>query len=231
MKETHVIVCGVIFVIYILLYYVVLWYSFSCKPSHKNTKSKRKRLTRTQINYVHLILKQRLRIFTQLLDKHGYAYFVIGGTLLGCVREGDIIPHDDDVDIGMLEKDLRRLHGDKIFKDEMAANNLKFGNKNSPIAETIICRECDDGIFIDLFSFVRTWRNKYKFKKPKSRRTWKNSWFHSDELYPLRKSYLGNVLVSVPNDPIPFLARHYGQDWRTPRVTHTHNVRLPQYIT
>jgi len=39
---------------------------------------------------------------SQVFDRLGVPYFVNFGTLLGIVREGDFIAHDDDVDIGVL---------------------------------------------------------------------------------------------------------------------------------
>ena len=61
-----------------------------------------RRLPTCTLAYVHKELKRMLNIFTQLLDVYNYEYFIHSGTLLGSVRTGDIIPHDDDIDIDSL---------------------------------------------------------------------------------------------------------------------------------
>ncbi|CAE8657491.1 unnamed protein product, partial [Polarella glacialis] len=52
-------------------------------------------------------LQQRLLAMLQAIDerleKAGVTYWVTGGTLLGAIRHGGFIPHDDDLDIELLE--------------------------------------------------------------------------------------------------------------------------------
>ena len=38
---------------------------------------------------------------TDFLTKHGIKYFLEGGTLLGIVRDGDLLPWDHEVDISI----------------------------------------------------------------------------------------------------------------------------------
>jgi hypothetical protein len=57
-------------------------------------------------------LQARLLSVLQLVDeafeRAGVTYWLTGGTLLGAVRHGGFIPHDDDVDIEIMESDLER---------------------------------------------------------------------------------------------------------------------------
>lgn len=41
----------------------------------------------------------------QLCKDHNLVYFIDSGTCLGAVRHGGFIPWDDDIDIGMPQKD------------------------------------------------------------------------------------------------------------------------------
>src|SRR5690606_12395066 len=47
----------------------------------------------------------------QDLSKAGIDFFLISGTLLGCVREGSILGHDKDIDVGVMEEfGFQRVH-------------------------------------------------------------------------------------------------------------------------
>jgi len=43
----------------------------------------------------------QLKFFLNILNKHKIKYWVDSGTLLGLIREGDILDHDKDLDIGI----------------------------------------------------------------------------------------------------------------------------------
>lgn len=41
--------------------------------------------------------------------EHEIEYFLTGGTLLGALRHGSFIPHDDDLDFGVWTEDLEKI--------------------------------------------------------------------------------------------------------------------------
>ena len=53
-----------------------------------------------------------------VLERHGITFWLDYGTLLGAVRSGELIPWDDDVDLGILAADLPRVHalGEEIAR-------------------------------------------------------------------------------------------------------------------
>ena len=59
--------------------------------------------------------------FDNFCREHNLQYWVEGGTLMGALRHGGIIPWDDDVDVQMLMDDYRRL---KKMKKELKQHNL-----------------------------------------------------------------------------------------------------------
>ena len=82
-----------------------------------------------------LILKLRkaqLKIAMEvkrICEKHDIAYFLDAGSMLGAVRHGGYIPWDDDVDIGMMDKDYVKFLavakeelGEEFFLDNYMTN-------------------------------------------------------------------------------------------------------------
>lgn len=55
------------------------------------------------------IAKEILRFTARVLDALSIPFYLIGGSALGAVRHGDIIPRDDDIDIGVPREGYRRL--------------------------------------------------------------------------------------------------------------------------
>lgn len=56
-------------------------------------------------------IARQLRLVTDLLETHNVEHWVDCGTLLGIVRDGQPLPGDKDVDLGLWEKDLDALQG------------------------------------------------------------------------------------------------------------------------
>lgn len=63
----------------------------------------------TPLRQSQLVMLRMLKIFDHLCTRHGIAYFLIGGTLLGAIRHKGFIPWDDDLDIGMTRKDYEKF--------------------------------------------------------------------------------------------------------------------------
>ena len=90
-----------------------------------------------------------LEILIKYLDENNISYWIIGGTLLGSVRHGDIIPWDDDIDIGILEKDFNKLIGLNLILGS-------FGYEIVPDWKIYKFRKIGNSYpFIDIFSTNR----------------------------------------------------------------------------
>lgn len=159
------------------------------------------------------------KLFNKLvlfLDEHEINYWLLSGTLLGSVRHGEIIPWDDDIDIGMMDTDYNKL---RLLKNELNKIGLDINNYTSYV-EKIVYTD-DNGLFIDIFCFIKE-GDKYKFLKQQPRKYWPNEWFYEDELFPLKKYKFGNNYYSGPNYSLPYLDRMY-KDWQYyGNQTHSH---------
>ncbi|MCI8514572.1 MAG: LicD family protein [Lachnospiraceae bacterium] len=98
--------------------------------------------------------------------KHGLRYTLCGGSMLGAIRHGGIIPWDDDIDVTMLRDDYDRffevckteLDADKYFVQTMATDPdyrltygriLLKGTKFVRVGQEHI--RARNGLFVDIF--------------------------------------------------------------------------------
>ena len=84
-----------------------------------------------------IFFKQLIEIF----EKHNISYWLMAGTLLGCVRHKGFIPWDSDIDISMIREDYERLP--EILEEEFKTmpnfyfrkcDILKIFYKNLPLS-------------------------------------------------------------------------------------------------
>eukprot|EP00929_Paragymnodinium_shiwhaense_P026768 TRINITY_DN15837_c0_g1_i1.p1 TRINITY_DN15837_c0_g1~~TRINITY_DN15837_c0_g1_i1.p1 ORF type:complete len:315 (-),score=38.49 TRINITY_DN15837_c0_g1_i1:621-1565(-) len=71
-----------------------------------------------------LRLYQLAHLVSRLLEHHRIWYMAAGGTLLGAVRNGGIIPHDDDVDFNILRLPGSKQVNSSGFRRDAARNGL-----------------------------------------------------------------------------------------------------------
>lgn len=79
-------------------------------------------------------LLEVLEFTDDLLRKHEIPHWLEGGTLLGAVRNGELIPWDDDVDIGMFSRDVDRV---AALEEEVEAAGYVLDLTYFPIAITV----------------------------------------------------------------------------------------------
>ncbi len=144
----------------------------------------------------------------------GYRCFVNSGTLLGLVRDGGLIAHDDDVDLAVILS-----AGDQVdaaaewtaLRARLAEAGLldlefeKLRRRHSKV-------RVHGGVRVDLFPAwmapdgVYVWPHTHGEVTP-------------EDLLPLVPRQVSGVQVMLPRRPEPLLESNYGPDWRIPDPT------------
>jgi len=138
-----------------------------------------------------------LRDCADILNNLGIKWVLFGGTLLGAIREGDIIQNDWDVDILILE-----LKKDKYFKVISALKEKGFTPWHEMSNPACFSR---DGEYIDLYRATKSKEGIHScigFQ------------FHDKFFKILKKEKLGNAEYPVPNYLKKFIELLYEKDWR-----------------
>lgn len=123
----------------------------------------------------------QIDLLKKLLDvcnANGLTIYPVYGTLLGMIRDGGMIPGDDDIDVAMMREDydkLLQLTGEfrgKYFLQTPYTDDCFFGGysklRNSettainPQNEFV---ECNEGISIDIFPIDKAYVNERKEKE------------------------------------------------------------------
>ena len=132
--------------------------------------------------------------------------FLVDGTLLGAIREGDFIAHDRDTDMGCFIED--HVAG---MIPAMKRAGFRIGKRFGAPGRGLEYAFRRHAIKLDVFFY-------YSDEAGSFHAAWKNG-------QPIRYSYWPFGLAPVefmgetflaPDDPERFLATKYGPDWRTP---------------
>ena len=129
-----------------------------------------------------------LRTITSLLRKHKIKTWLDAGTLLGVIRDKELIEHDSDVDIATYYDNRERLL--QISENVGLLESMKLE-----------CWRTEDNIIsFNIIGDKNTYLDVYLMKwKPK-----------------VQPIVFKNFVYNVPKDPESYLKILYG-DWKTPR--------------
>jgi phosphorylcholine metabolism protein LicD len=145
------------------------------------------------------IAKKNLLDFKRVMTQHKLQFGLIYGTLLGAIREGDFIEHDEDTDLFLLLEDQERIL-DTLF--ELRKIGFEVGRYNGELLTVT-----RDGEYIDIYFF----KKRAFHTRECDGYVIKEHFLTQLEEYP----FLGEIFL-VPHNPEELLVSLYGESWRIP---------------
>ncbi|MGO4384599.1 class I SAM-dependent methyltransferase [Specibacter sp. RAF43] len=159
------------------------------------------------------VLGSAARLVAVLQDTMGLEPFVTGGTLLGLVRDGQLVAHDDDADLAYLSRHTNPT--DVVLESYemervLAAEGFETVRHSSGHLQVMFGgTEYTDGHYVDIFSYFVT-------------EGWFYGTFHAREkaaevtIFPLGTVSAGGLELPAPANTDQLLTAIYGPDWRIP---------------
>jgi len=171
---------------------IVNYYSYDKETlaSEWNSFYKEKKSFDTNIAFVNLV------DLMNVLTDSKVTSFVIFGTLLGIVRNGTIIKHDSDVDIGFFDKDINNL-----IKAHQKLIQLGFRLLREYESSELLTYE-RNGEYVDLYKF------SFLGQRPIS--TGLRIYFPSNKILPVRTKIIQDQVIYLPNKYKQILRKIYG---------------------
>lgn len=163
---------------------------------------------------------KHIQYFNQFLeDNLGVQSFITSGTLLGMVRDGVFMAHDDDIDLAYISQ--YSAHDD-ILRERKQLIDLVADQQHMEITEEngvlTIKYEMGDAFFhFDLFTgYVEGEFINIYLQRPNSMKV--------ETILPLKTADFYSEKVNVPQSPEGLLEVNYGPSWRKPDPTFRYDV-------
>lgn len=155
-----------------------------------------------------------------LFETHRVPFFLVSGTLLGYAREGQLLKHDKDIDVGVLGWEQQYTIGMALQKSAKFSISTDF-LKGQQVYYIPISHNAT-GFIIDLF-FYREEKGKYV--------TGVDFFFGHQQTFAfspfeLQKTEFLGVPMYVPSDVDLKLTENFG-DWRTPDPGYISHLEAP----
>jgi len=161
-------------------------------------------------NFDHNTAYEALNAINKINDKHNTNFFLVAGGLLGLAREGKLLDHDYDLDIGYFMDEYSDEEIKNIFDQETNFSFLSSSNG------TIVIAYKD--LIIDLFGHYAHDESTIRFS------TDIHHWDHKK--FELKKVDFMNTQVLVPVDIDTYLTEEYG-GWKNKIIAYDFSYDSP----
>ena len=162
-------------------------------------------------------LYQMIHDTQSILEVHGVRCVASGGTLLGAVRHGGIIPWDDDADFSIDVKHKRKVGAARPEFENCGYELLPvpWGYKVCMKKRKRIPGEKHSYPFVDLFFHKEEPDGRVSLAQGWAANAWPKDFYLKREYHPLQRVPFHEISVWIPRDPRPYFKRMYGADWAT----------------
>lgn len=164
----------------------------------------------------HVLLENARRLVEDL-QADGHDVYIVGGTLLGIVRDGALMAHDDDVDlafycraenpidVGLASYEMERAllkRGHTVVRHSLAHLEIEFFNEDG-----------EPDHYVDIFTgffHEGLYCQPFALRGPE---------VVASDLVPVRSYEVDGVELPGPPNPQAWLNYAYGSSWRVPDPT------------
>lgn len=162
-------------------------------------------------------LRYMYKTVCRIFNQYDVPHFTACGTLLGIIRDGDLLPWDSDVDM--------------IIDGESSANVFRLLKTHLPSDLNVVTYNHNIAVFdqfnlhLDIYAY-KPYDNEYgpyHFQSYWLARLYMwikakhaNYTYPMDAIHPIRKIKWEDIIISIPHDPERMLEHEYGKTWRTP---------------
>lgn len=159
---------------------------------------------------------ESIKKLVQFFERNSIRYFADFGTLLGIVREGNLILWDDDIDLSITSDHLEKLKFNlENFLIELSSEVRWYYkyiyNENKKVSSIVLAFEDENNLGIKPFT-IDLW--VIYFKDGYASQTMNKcdeAHFKGNDLFKFKDYY-----IRVPNNYTTYLEHTYG-DWKTPK--------------
>jgi len=159
-------------------------------PYTKNISSTNLRDKTSKIGTLNYLLET----ISFILKKNNIPHYIDCGTLLGCVRDNEIMPKDTDIDITIHLSSWDKLKSINFTNYDLVVSRILSGYPDK-----------DDGNMIS----IKTKHNNFYCD------------IYANPAFPLlTEKTLNGIKYPIPIEPELYLSMLYGNSWNTPSNTH-----------
>lgn len=195
--------------------------------------------TTNELKYTDEVTVKRVyalaRDVDRILRDNQITYWTSGGTTLGCIRHGGLIPWDDDLDICIYQEDENNLQnlqsifeskGYRMCEAQLFGYRIFHESESEHMRSEFLNHRYP---FCDVFVMKKS-RNKCYIATASGRTLWPKEYYYVKDTEKLEQKPFGDFFLNCPANAEEYLNRYYGLEWFSVGATHNYDHITRQYV-